>query len=135
MLRTDSTFLFNFSGCWRPALWLAGDQCTGCKGKCLVPDKKTFDVHIEAGMKHGSRIPLRGEAGCSEPGLAPGDIILVVVQKEHDIFQRAGVDLVMERTISLSEALTGCSFTFKHLDGRVLRVAIPQGNIYVYIWM
>ncbi|GFR48537.1 hypothetical protein Agub_g10434 [Astrephomene gubernaculifera] len=106
-----------------------GDQCPSCKGKCLVADKKTFEVHIDAGMKHGSRIVLRGEAGCSEPGLAPGDIILVIVQKEHDVFQRAGVDLVMERTISLSEALTGCSFTFKHLDGRVLRVTIPQGEV------
>ncbi|KXZ50899.1 hypothetical protein GPECTOR_14g147 [Gonium pectorale] len=107
----------------------AGDQCTNCKGKCLVSDKKTFEVHIEAGMKHGSRIVLRGEAGCSEPGLAPGDIILVVVQKEHDVFQRAGVDLVMEKHISLTEALTGCTFTFKHLDGRVLRVTIPQGEV------
>ncbi|EFJ49194.1 molecular chaperone [Volvox carteri f. nagariensis] len=106
-----------------------GDQCASCKGKCLVADKKTFDVHIDAGMKHGSKVVLRGEAGCSEPGLAPGDIILVVVQKEHDVFQRAGVDLVMERTISLTEALTGCTFTFKHLDGRVLRVAIPQGEV------
>ncbi|GIL76075.1 hypothetical protein Vretimale_5701 [Volvox reticuliferus] len=107
----------------------AGDQCATCKGKCLVADKKTFDVHIDAGMKHGAKIVLRGEAGCSEPGLSPGDIILVVVQKDHDVFQRAGVDLVMEKTISLAEALTGCTFTFKHLDGRVLRVTIPQGEV------
>lgn len=46
-----------------------------------MADKKTFEVHIEPGMKHGSKITLRGEAGCSEPGLAPGDIILVVAQK------------------------------------------------------
>jgi hypothetical protein len=39
-----------------------------------------LQVHIEAGMKHGSRITLRGEAGCSEPGLLPGDIILVILQ-------------------------------------------------------
>ncbi|PNW69999.1 hypothetical protein CHLRE_17g701500v5 [Chlamydomonas reinhardtii] len=105
------------------------DSCTACKGKCLVSDKKTFEVHIEPGMKHGSRIVLRGEAGCTEPGLAPGDIILVIVQKEHDVFQRAGVDLVMERHISLREALTGCTFNFKHLDGRLLRVTIPEGEV------
>jgi DnaJ family protein A protein 2 len=44
------------------------------------------------------------------------------------MFQRAGVDLVMERNISLSEALCGCSFSFKHLDGRVLRVNISAGR-------
>lgn len=111
-----------------PAAPCPGDQCDVCKGKCLIPDKKTFEVHIEQGMKHGSKITLRGEAGCSEPGLAPGDIILVVVQKEHDVFQRANIDLVMEKSISLADALTGCSFTFKHLDGRVLRVTIPRGG-------
>ena len=94
----------------------------------MVSDKKTFEVHIEPGMKHGSRIVLRGEAGCTEPGLAPGDIIRVIVQKEHAVFQRAGVDLVMERHISLREALTGCTFNFKHLDGRLLRVTIPEGG-------
>lgn len=35
-------------------------------------------VHIDKGMKNGSKVVLRGEAGCSEPGLAPGDIILLV---------------------------------------------------------
>lgn len=50
----------------------AADQCGACKGKCLVSEKKTFEVHIEPGMKNNHKITLSGEAGCSEPGLAPG---------------------------------------------------------------
>jgi len=48
------------------------DRCEACGGKQLRPDKKTFEVHVDRGMRSGSKVVLRGEAGCSEPGLAAG---------------------------------------------------------------
>ncbi len=44
-----------------------------------------------AATPQGSKIVLRGEAGCSEPGLQPGDVILMVQQKDHDYFKRVNV--------------------------------------------
>lgn len=87
-----------------------GDRCSGCSGACLVSEKKTFEVAVEAGMKSNQRITLRGEAGCTEPGLQPGDVVLVLQQKEHDIFTRLPnpADLVMEKRITLGDALCGC---------------------------
>lgn len=107
----------------------AGDKCTACQGKCLISDKGTFEVHIEKGMKSGSKITLRGEAGCSEPGLQPGDVVLVVQQKEHDVFQRAHADLVFEKKLTLAEALCGTSFLIKQLDGRLLKVTTAPGQV------
>lgn len=107
----------------------AEERCPTCKGVCMVVEKRRFDVRIEAGMKTGSRIMIRGEAGCSDPKLAPGDIVIVVEEKSHAVFQRTGVDLIMSKTITLSEALTGCTFLIGHLDGRTLRVAIPAGEV------
>ena len=108
---------------------LTGDQCPNCKGKCLVAEKKTFEVHVEQGMKAGAKITLRGEAGCSEPGLAPGDVILVVAPKDHPTFKRvSNVDLIVQRKISLVDALCGVQFNVKHLDGRVLVVKTPVGE-------
>lgn len=104
-----------------------GDKCTACNGKCLVPEKKTFEVHIEQGMKQGSKIVLRGEAGCSEPGLAPGDVVLVVVQKEHETFKRVHADLILEKKINLADALCGCAVHIKHLDGHIIKVVSPPG--------
>lgn len=74
----------------------ADDTCGSCSGKCLVSEKKTFEVHVEQGMKAGSKVVLRGEAGCSEPGLAPGDVILVIMPKEHATFKRVNIDLIMQ---------------------------------------
>lgn len=106
-----------------------GDACTNCKGKCLIAEKKTFEVHIEPGMKQGAKIVLRGEAGCSEPGLAPGDVVLVIVPREHEVFKRVHVDLIIEKKISLLDALCGCTLHIKHLDGRVLKITSPPGEV------
>jgi DnaJ family protein A protein 2 len=79
-------------------------------------------------MRNGSKIVLRGEAGCSEPGLQPGDVILLVNERKHERFQRVGIDLVHRKTIGLREALCGFTLHVKHLDGRVLKVEQPPGE-------
>lgn len=111
----------------------AGDRCQSCNGACLVSEKKTFEVQVEQGMRHGQRIVLRGEAGCTEPGLTPGDVVLVVQQKPHEVFKRIQqanpADLVVEKTISLKEALCGYSFTVQHLDGRTLHIKSGEGQV------
>lgn len=66
----------------------AGDRCPSCSGNCLVSEKKTFEVPIEPGMRNNQKIVLKGEAGCTEPGLQPGDVVLVLQQKEHELFTR-----------------------------------------------
>ncbi|GBF94698.1 dnaJ [Raphidocelis subcapitata] len=108
------------------------DRCGACSGGALVSEKKTFEVAIEPGARHGQKIVLRGEAGISEPGLEPGDVVLVVSQREHPVFQRMrhnSQDLVMQKDISLRDALCGVSFTVKHLDGRLLHITSPAGEV------
>ncbi|KAI8463685.1 MAG: DnaJ-like protein [Monoraphidium minutum] len=108
------------------------DRCQPCGGSSLVSEKKTFEVAIEPGARHGQKIVLRGEAGVSEPGLEPGDVVLVVAQREHAVFQRMrhnSQDLVIQRDISLRDALCGVAFNVKHLDGRLLRISTPAGEV------
>lgn len=76
-----------------------------------------------------AQIMLAGEAGTSDPDLQPGDIVFVVDIKPHESFKRVGHDLVYQKNITLVEALTGCEFSIKHLDDRVLHVKMPQGHI------
>jgi len=110
----------------------ADDQCGSCAGKGLIPEKKVFEVHINKGMKHGEKITLRGEAGCPEPSVLPGDVVFVLEQKEHRFFKRinqAPPDLILQKTITLSEALCGLHFHIRHLDNRVLQVDTQPGEV------
>lgn len=63
------------------------------------------------------------------PGVMPGDLVVVVQVKPHDIFTRKGADLFIEKSISLLEALGGFCFHAKTLDGTQVQVASAPGEI------
>ena len=79
-------------------------------------------------MREQQKITFRGE-GDQEPGVEPGDVVLVLRAKEHPVFERHKTDLVMKKKIGLTEALCGFDFTVKHLDGRILHVKCPPGEV------
>lgn len=106
------------------------DRCKKCSGAGFVNERKVLTVEVEKGMKHGQKITFSGE-GDYEADCDPGDVVFVIQQKEHDHFVRKGDDLLMERHISLSEALTGASIVIKHLDEhpRHLHIKMKHGEI------
>ena len=59
-------------------------------------------MHIEKGHKHNAKVVLRGEAGYSEPGIQPGDVIFVLEQKPHKTFKRIQADLVIEKVCRMN---------------------------------
>lgn len=76
--------------------------------------------------RHGDKIVLEGE-GDQIPDAEAGDIIFQIDEAEHDIFKRAGPDLLANIEISLAEALCGFSrVVLKHLDGRGIEITHPK---------
>ncbi|KAJ8247293.1 hypothetical protein GJAV_G00244630 [Gymnothorax javanicus] len=104
------------------------DRCRKCDGKKVVKEVKILEVHVDKGMKHGQKITFGGEAD-QAPGVEPGDIVLVLQEKEHEVFKRDAHDLHMTHKIGLVEALCGFQFTLKHLDGRQIVVKYPPGKV------
>lgn len=80
-----------------------------------------------AGMKDGQKITFNGE-GDQEPGLEPGDVIIVLDQKDHPVFQRQEDNLIMKMNIRLVEALCGFKKTIQTLDNRTLVITSQSGN-------
>uniref|UniRef100_A0AAY5KRT0 DnaJ heat shock protein family (Hsp40) member A2a n=1 Tax=Esox lucius TaxID=8010 RepID=A0AAY5KRT0_ESOLU len=104
------------------------DRCKKCEGKKVSKEVKILEVHVDKGMKHGQKITFGGEAD-QAPGVEPGDIVLVLQEKEHEIYKREAHDLHMTHKIGLVEALCGFQFTLKHLDGRHIVVKYPAGKV------
>jgi DnaJ family protein A protein 2 len=104
------------------------DKCKKCGGKKTCNERKVLEVHVERGMRDKKRIVFN-EEGDQAPDMVPGDIVLVIREKPHDLFKRNGDDLMMSHKITLNEALTGFKVPIPHLDGRTLLVTQPIGSI------
>ncbi|KAJ1628420.1 hypothetical protein T492DRAFT_562010, partial [Pavlovales sp. CCMP2436] len=104
------------------------DVCANCDGRRIVLETATLAVTIEPGVAQGEQIVLRGE-GNEQPGLRTGDLLLVVRERPHALFQRQGDDLISRMSVSLREALVGFELPLRRLDGRTLRLRVPRGRL------
>lgn len=103
-------------------------RCKKCKGQKVVKDTKVFDIEVPKGAPHGEKIVLFGE-GDEIPGVEPGDVIVVIDEQPHKVFKRKGGDLMIEKEILLSEALTGVTFNITHLDGKKIKISSAKGEV------
>ncbi|XP_043916905.1 dnaJ homolog subfamily A member 1 [Protopterus annectens] len=104
------------------------DRCKTCNAKKIVRQKKILEVHIDKGMKDGQKISFYGE-GDQEPGLEPGDVIIVLDQKDHPVFTRRGDDLIMHMEIELVESLCGFQKPVRTLDDRTMLITSHPGQV------
>jgi len=104
------------------------DRCKQCSGKKVVRTRKILEVHIDKGMTDDQRITFSGE-GDQEPGLEPGDIIIVLDERAHSTFKREDDNLIMQMEIELVEALCGFQRTITTLDHRSLVVSCIPGEV------
>jgi DnaJ family protein A protein 1 len=104
------------------------DRCKECQGRKIIRDRKVLEVHVDKGMKDGQQIRFAGE-GDQAPGLEPGDVVIVLDEKEHNVFQRRGIDLYMQLEITLTEALCGFHHAIQTLDNRSLVISTIPGEV------
>ena len=103
------------------------DMCKTCQGRKIVQERKILEVHIDKGMEDGQKISFYGE-GDQSPGLEPGDIVIILEEREHATFRRKDMDLYLKMDVSLTEALCGFRRTIKTLDNRNLVITSHPGN-------
>lgn len=102
--------------------------CEKCGGKKVYEEQKTLTVFIDKGMRENQKITFEGEAD-EQPDIFAGDIVFVLQQKPHELFERNNSDLFMKKTIPLTAALGGVCFEVPHMDGRKLLVKTAHGEI------
>jgi DnaJ-class molecular chaperone len=108
---------------------IGSNTCSPCNGSKVLKDRKVLDLTIEKGMKQGSEIRFCGEADEIQ-GTTPGDVVIVVSEKEHDIFKRKNADLYYPTfDVSTAEVQQGFTKEITHLDGRKVRVQIRPGEL------
>jgi DnaJ homolog subfamily A member 2 len=103
------------------------DRCKACNGKKTTVDRKVLHVHVDRGVRSGTKVEFRGE-GDQSPGVQAGDVVFEIEQKPHPRFTRKEDDLLYRCEIELVQALAGGTIYIEHLDERWLSVDIFPGE-------
>ena len=101
------------------------DAARGEKKRVTMPDNRTLDLAIPAGVEDGQTLRLRGQ-GEKGPGGA-GDVYVEVKVKPHSFFERKGEDIHVDAPISLKEAVLGGKITVPTISGDV-SVTVPKNT-------
>jgi molecular chaperone DnaJ len=104
------------------------DPCPKCKGRAVVPRKVPINVSIPAGIEEGHVERIAGQGEVGESGGPPGDLVVVIHLRPHEVFQRHGDDLVAMARISFRQAALGDSVEIPTLTGDTVVLKIPPGT-------
>ncbi|MFZ3060447.1 MAG: molecular chaperone DnaJ [Candidatus Methanoperedens sp.] len=101
--------------------------CTTCHGSGTVQGRRKLEVKIPPGVDTGSRLRVPGEGEAGGKGGPPGDLYVEMNVRPHDIFTRHDDDILMEATITFTQATLGDEIIVPTLDGKA-KMKIPAGT-------
>ncbi len=103
------------------------DPCPDCRGTGVVRGEETVKVKIPAGVSSGNYITLKSQGDAGEHGGPAGDVFVVVEEKENDLFERHGDDLLITLPVLPSDLALGAKVEVPTVSGRV-SMKIPAGT-------
>jgi DnaJ family protein B protein 11 len=93
-----------------------------------VFEKETVYVTVPHGVDDGEIIILRNKGNSINENVK-GDIKIIIKVKNDTLFKRVGLDLILEKTISLKDSLCGFSFEINYINGKIYTLNNNKGNI------
>jgi DnaJ family protein A protein 2 len=93
-----------------------------------VFEKETLYVDIPQGIDDNEIIILRDKGNIVNER-CKGDVKIFIKIENHTEFTRNGLDLIIEKNITLKDALCGFSFELKYLNGKTYTLNNNVGNI------
>lgn len=92
-----------------------------CRGDIQIGETEVSDVHFPPGIGEGDAVVMTGFGHVNREGQS-GSVKIVVSVAAHPTFSRRGLDLVLRKSLTLSEALCGFSFSERHLSGKTINI-------------
>ena len=101
-------------------------QCNDCQGSGRQLVKREIDVKVPCGVDDGARLRWGGKGEAGNKGGPPGDLYVVIEAKEHEIFNREGQNILVDHSISFSQAALGGTVMVPTTEGE-RSLPIPPG--------
>jgi len=104
------------------------NPCSKCHGQGRLPQTKTLEVKIPAGVDDGTRIRLSEQGHAGSRGGPAGDLYVFIHIKPHDLFERQGNDIFCQVPVSMITAALGGSIELPTIGGDRIDLKIPSGT-------
>lgn len=101
--------------------------CTTCYGEGVSQAETTINVKVPPGVTTGNYIPIRGQGHAGPRGGDAGDVFVIIEEKEDEVFQRHGDDVLLDVSISFPQAVLGDDIEVPTLSGRAV-LTLPGGT-------
>lgn len=93
-----------------------------------VHEKETIYVSIPQGIDDNEMVILRDKGNVLNENVK-GDVKIFVKIKNESGFKRLGLDLILDKKISLKESLCGFTFEINYINGKSYTLNNNKGNI------
>ena len=105
------------------------EKCKTCGGAGRVSESDTIAVKVPPGVANGNFIPIRDMGDAGPRGGPSGDLIVLIEEKPHPLFERDGDDLHLEVQVPYSIMALGGTVTVPTLAGAAAPLEIPSGTL------
>jgi molecular chaperone DnaJ len=99
-------------------------KCNHCSGQGTSVKEDVIDIDIPAGLSNGMQISVKG-GGNNIRGGVPGDLYIVVDELREFYFKRDNNNIIVEKEISLIDAILGAELKAKTPHGEIPIVIDP----------
>lgn len=93
-------------------------NCDTCEGKGRDRKEDVISIKIPAGVQEGMNLNVRGKGNMGLRGGTPGDLLIQIEEKDSDLYERDGDNLIHELFISFPDAALGRSIEVPTLSGQ-----------------
>lgn len=98
----------------------------GTRKRVTLPGGGALDLAVPAGIAHGTVLRLRGKGHEGIAGGSPGDALVEIKVRPHQLFSRVGDDIHADAPVTLDEAVLGGRIEVSTVTGRV-QLTLPAG--------
>jgi molecular chaperone DnaJ len=102
-------------------------KCPVCYGNGVVRGEEIVPIKLPAGVAEGMQLSISGGGNAAPNGGIPGDLIVVIEEIKHELFERDGNNLYLEHYITFPEAVFGAQIEIPTLEGKA-RIKIESGT-------
>mgnify|MGYP005839493205 CR=1 FL=1 len=103
------------------------DAARGARRAVPLPDGKTIELTIPAGVRDGQTLRLKGKGQPGMGGGPAGDALVEIGIRPHPLFTREGNDIEVDVPITFDEAVLGARIEVPTIEGRVT-MTVPKGG-------